>query len=166
MKRLLPFLLLLFAVPRTAMALDALPQAEARALCARLEAALQPPMSAAYRMIRHSDLLEQDQRSNGTLEIPSAGVIRLCQTEPVAKESVLDAAQSRFPVPQRLLDEKLFRIECFDEGGNFLLVLTPLRRDLARVVSSLELRTAGYADQLQKIRLNSPDGGFTLLEIR
>lgn len=166
MKRLLPFLLLLFAVSLTAEALDALSQAESRALCARLEAALQPPQSGAYRMVRHSDLLEQDQKSSGTLEIPSAGVIRLSQTEPFAKESVLDAAQSRFPVPQRLLDEKLFRIECFDEGKNFLLVLTPLRRDLSRVVCSLELRTAGYADRLLKIRLNSPDGGYTLLEIR
>ena len=166
MKLLRPLLLLLLAVPQTALALDVLPKAEAQALCARLEAALRPPQTGEYRMLRHSDLLEQDQKSSGTLEIPSAGVIRLSQTEPVPKESVLDAAQSRFPVPQRLLDEKLFRIECFDEGKNFLLVLTPLRRDLSRVVTSLELRTEGYADRLQKIRLNSPDGGYTLLEIR
>ena len=165
MKLLRPLVLLLLAVPQTALALDALPKAEAQALCTRLEAALRPPQTGEYRMLRHSDLLEQDQKSSGRIEVPSAGVIRLYQTAPVAKESVLDAAQSRFPVPERLLDEKAFRIECFDEGGNFLLVLTPLRRDLSRVLSSVELRTAGYGDQLKKIRLNSPDGGYTLLDI-
>lgn len=147
------------------MALELLPKSEAQALCARIEAALQPPQTGEYRLLRHSDLLEQDLQGSGRIEVPEAGVIRLHQTAPVAKETVLDASTSRFPVPERLLDEKVFRIECFDEGQNYLLLLKPLRRDLSRVVRSVELRTAGYGDKVQKVRLNSPDGGYTLLEL-
>lgn len=164
MKRFLPIFLLL-ALSGPLNALDALPKEEAQALCARIEAALLPPQTAEYRLRRHSDLLEQDMHSSGTMEIPAAGVIYLHQKAPVVRETVLDAASARFPVPQRLFDEKVFRIECYDEGPNFLLVLTPLRRDLSRVVGSVELRTAGRADKVQKVRLNSPDGGYTLLEL-
>ncbi|MBQ7269068.1 MAG: hypothetical protein IJS62_04340 [Bacteroidales bacterium] len=166
MKPVFFILLGLLSCSRAAFALEALSRAEADALCARIETALRPPQTAGYRLIRHSDLLEHELESSGTLEIPEAGVIRLHQQAPEPRETVLDAASSRFPVPERLLDPRLFRIECFDEGGNYLLVLVPLRRDLSRIVGSVELRTDACGEKLKKIRLNAPDGGFTLLEIQ
>ena len=83
MKRFLPIFLLL-ALPCSAMALELLPKSEAQALCARIEVALQPPQTGEYRLLRHSDLLEQDLQGSGRIEVPDRGLIPLHQTAPVA----------------------------------------------------------------------------------
>lgn len=158
---LLPAFTLIAGVPPAP-----LPETESAALCRSVEEANALPISLSFTMTRHSDMLESDLKGSGTVEIPRPGLIRVQQIEPVSKLTELDAAKGGFSAPERLLDERSFKIDCFDEGSFWLLVLTPLRRDLKRLFKTVELRADKSGFHLRKIRLNEPSSGYTILEIK
>lgn len=122
-----------------------------------------PTVKATWHQVRHTELLTENLESDGVLYLEQPDNLRWETLSPVHQLSVFsgESPKGRFRMPT----EKDFRVSLL-EGEEYTFILTPLRRDLKQLFSSVTLKVQRGSLQIQSALLSSVDGDWTFIEFR
>ena len=155
MRKILPLLLLV---------LTSLPLRAQDDLLQRIQAANSPAsLQAGFTQVRHTPMLTEDLRSEGTVSLLAPDKLRWEVVRPVSRVTVFNGeipSGRRFRMPEA----KDFRMTSRSDGDALLLTLTPLRKDLKRMFSEILLRVDSQTLVVRDVRLTGTAGDYTDIE--
>lgn len=128
-----------------------------------LQANSAPTVKATWHQVRHTELLTDNLESDGVLYLEQPDKLRWETLSPVHQLADFsgESPSGRFRMPT----EKDFRVSIL-EGEEYTLILTPLRRDLKQLFSTVTLKVQRGSLQVKSALLSSVDGDWTFIEFR
>lgn len=137
--------------------------ASAQDLFEQIKAANMPgeTLQATWHQVKRSTLLVEDLVSEGRVYIQQPDMLRWETTSPVQRVSVMAPGQARGRF--RLPTEKDFDIQ-IQEGEEYLVQLTPIRRDLKKMIGQIALHVDPASLKLRFLTMTSPEGDWTRIE--
>lgn len=118
-------------------------------------------LQAKWNQVKRSTLLVEDLVSEGQVYIQQPDLLRWETTSPVQRVSIMAPGQARGRF--RLPTEKDFDIS-ITEGEEYLVQLTPLRRDLKKMIGQIDLHVDPATLKLRFLTMTSPEGDWTRIE--
>ena len=118
-------------------------------------------LQATWHQVKRSTLLVEDLVSEGRVYIQQPDLLRWETTSPVQRVSVMAPGQARGRF--RLPTEKDFDINIL-EGEEYLVQLTPIRRDLKKMIGQIDLHVDPATLKLRFLTMTSPEGDWTRIE--
>ena len=135
----------------------------AQDLFEKIKAANMPKESlrAQWHQVKHSTLLVEDLVSDGKVYLQQPERLRWETTSPIQSVSVMapGRASGRFRLPT----EMDFEITVL-QGEEYIVRLTPLRRDLKQMMGQIALHVDPATLKLRYLMITSPEGDWTRIE--
>lgn len=141
-------------------ALYAAAQGPDKALMARILAANFPEhsLTASWKQVKHTPMLEEDLHSEGKVEIRQPDYICWEVLSPIQRSTVLDGSSSRGRF--RMPTEKDFQVSVL-EGDQYSVQLTPIRRDLKQLMGRIVLVVDKQSLEILRVLLMGLEGEWT-----
>lgn len=120
-------------------------------------------LKASFVMQRHSPMLVEDIKAEGVVYLKAPDKIRWELQRPTSKVTIFNGD---IPSAQRLTlpKEKDFASSAEEVGGELILVLIPLRKDLKRMFTKIVLQADRKSLLIHDIRLSGKDSEETYIK--
>ena len=124
---------------------------------------IQPTLTAGFVQVRHSPMLTEDMRCEGTVYLQQPDKIRWNILKPTPHTTVFNGEkpnERRFRLPGR----KDFSVSEIKDEDNCYVTLIPVRSDIKRMFTRIILQVDRESLIIKEIQLHGREGDYTLLQ--